>query len=654
MLDTKMDPSSFVGVIREAAKCFCGCVKQEADFVFDLENNLQKLEDQNRRLEDIKKDVEAQIEEADNNPEMQISHQLTAWLQRVETLQQKIKDIEAQGDQEIQSKCFSKRCSKDCMSSYKLGKIIAKKLKDVDELTTEGKSFGKDFKIAHKVPLRANEMPQDEVVGLDLMVDKVWNSIEAKNVGVIGLYGMGGVGKIILLKKINNEPEKRRLDFDVVMWVVVLKEPNLDNIMDNIRKQVGIDYGIWNSCSNQDDKAAKIYRVLEKKKFVLLLDDIWDTLDLKLMVGVPHPKETNFQCKMLCTTRSEDVYAKTLKLTKKMAKEYKRLPLVLIVVGSAMAGVKILEAWEHFISKLTSSSFTAPNLKMKVLSVLKFSYDRLDEVHKSCFLYCALYPKDCEILVPDLIDKWMWEKCFVKLEYLSLPMEDIPRAKYFMNLLYLINLKFLSLWGYEVMEWNIPMGVVSSLEQLKVFRLDDKTKINREGNILEELESLPDIEELCIRIRSQDSLSKLFNSIKLQSCTCSLSIQVSHATWLRHAPLLQELVILGCESMEQVIKEKEEATEDEDIVDSSLFLSLVTLELSFLPKLKSIHKATLPFPSLKSITIYDCPELKKLPLDSNSAKLKLTLIQGPENWWNNLEWDDHAAKQIFQSKFKAY
>lgn len=263
------------------------------------------------------------------------------------------------------------------MSSYKLGKHVVKMLKDVDELAIEGTSFSKEFIFSHRVPPKAIELPPDETVGLDLMFDKVWKSVEAENVGVIGIYGMGGVGKTTLLKKMNNELGKRRVDFDVVMWVVVSKEPNLDSIMDSIRKMIKINNDDWYHCSNQFEMAAKIYGVLKQKKFVLLLDDIWEKIDFKL-VGVPHPKDTNFQSKVLFTTRLENMCEKlhaqmkfkvdmlpekqalelflikvgeeTLsshpnipKLAEEMAMECKGLPLALVVVGSAMAGVKSLE-----------------------------------------------------------------------------------------------------------------------------------------------------------------------------------------------------------------------------------------------------------------------------------------------------------------------
>ncbi|XP_028771739.1 disease resistance protein SUMM2-like [Neltuma alba] len=775
----------------------------------------------------------------------------------------------------MKDKCLSKYCPKHCKSSYRLGKKAAEMLEKVDQLATEGKRFGENLKIAHTIPPEPIEMPQDEVVGLDLMFNKVWKSIEEENVGIIGLHGMGGVGKTTLLKRINNELGKRRQEFDFVMWVVVSKEPNLDSIMDNIRKLVGIGDDIWNRCGNQLEKAAKIYRVLNQKKFALLLDDMWDEMDLSL-AGVPRPGKTNCQSKVLFTTRSENVCAKmqakrtfkvealteeeatklfcmkvgedTLrsdpsipKLAEKMAKECRRLPLALIVVGSAMAGVKSVEAWEHSIKNLTSSSLTAPDLEKKVFSVLKFSYDRLDEVQKRCFLYCALYPEDCEIRVLKLIDRWMLEKFLCKdmtesvqdmyghgesiieklklsclletvkddifmlrtvkmhdmirdmalwiardqdnmkfmqrisimnnwelgkirdppnattvvlsnrsgvthledikhmkrlkvldirvtgpllgdigglvsLEYLSVFTYESFDAEFVNNLQYLTNLKLLSLDAYVK---SFPLGVLSSLQQLRVVRLFN-IEYSKERGILEELECLPSIGELCIGITSKDGLKKLLESAKLQSCIYSLQIgfsyendvmplsfaflsqmkqlrefhlvlleirreqysfvfdtgcliklrkvtisccSLTHVTWLKYAPLLQELEISKCQSMEEVIKEEEDDEDysiknnenvDSSSSSSSVFSSIVTLRLEYLPILESIQKAPLPFPSLRSITIVWCQKLNKLPLDSNSAKHKLTHIHGSQDWWDKLEWDDPAAKHKFQSKFKPY
>ncbi|KAI9107752.1 hypothetical protein K1719_021088 [Acacia pycnantha] len=792
-------------------KCLCICAKKEADYIYKLEENLESLRDKWEDLQSMKEELETIVDEAENTQGMQIAHKIKRWRGKVDNIHEEVKYIEVEGVKETQDR-LSKCCPKNCKSSHKLGKKAAAVFNKVGNLAVEGKKYSENFKIAHRRPPKPIEMPLDEVVGLDLMFNKVWKSIEKENVGIIGLYGMGGVGKTTLLKKINNELGKRRLGFNFVIWVVVSKELNLDSIMDTIRKFIRIEDDIWTQCSNQDEKSAKIYRVLKEKKFVLLLDDIWDKLDLKL-VGVPLPKDTNFQSKVLFTTRLENVCAKmqvqkkfrveiltekeaselfcmkvgeeTLnshpnipRLAEKMAKECKGLPLALIVLGSSMAGVKNVEAWEDSIKNLTSSLLTKPDLEEKVFSILKYSYDKLDEVPKQCFLYCALYPEDYEILVSDLINKWMWEKflckdmtmcvqdirrhgesvieklklscllesfdddfftyrtvkmhdmirdmalwllpkdhdnmelvkrisitndwesqksidlanvtTFVLLKEIQHQLEDIKYMKrlkvlelhvneqefvdiggltsleslsfdtlhglvgpeFWINLRSLTNLKFLSfqatLSDSYLSGLEIPLGVLSSLQQLRVFRLGKFFMSPlEEGRILEELECLPNIEELWITTQSRDSLNKLLESTKLQSCLYNLSSNCVND------PNEKPLLSLGCESMEEVIKE-EEAIKDENVDSSLVFSSLVELILQDLPILKSIHRAPLLFPSLKSVVIDNCLGLEKLPFDFNLAKRKLTLIQGQQNWWDSLKWDDPTAKHKFQSKFKSY
>ena len=68
-----------------------------------------------------------------------------------------------------------------------------------------------------------DEKPLEKTIGLDFMFAKIWKWLEDEKVGIIGLYGMGGVGKTTLLKRINNEFLKTKLGFDVVIWVVVSK-----------------------------------------------------------------------------------------------------------------------------------------------------------------------------------------------------------------------------------------------------------------------------------------------------------------------------------------------------------------------------------------------------------------------------------------------
>ena len=72
-----------------------------------------------------------------------------------------------------------------------------------------------------------NKKPMDETVGLDSMLQKVWRCIEDKSLRVIGLYGIGGVGKTTLLHRINNLFLSLSHDFVEVILVSVSKQPDL-------------------------------------------------------------------------------------------------------------------------------------------------------------------------------------------------------------------------------------------------------------------------------------------------------------------------------------------------------------------------------------------------------------------------------------------
>ncbi|XP_021829656.1 probable disease resistance protein At5g63020 [Prunus avium] len=153
-------------------------------------------------------------------------------------------------------------------------------------------------------------------------------------------------------------------------------------------------------------KAEDIFRVLKSKKFALLLDDIWERVDLA-KIGVPIPDRQNTS-KLVFKTRSEEVCSRmgahkkikveclawdrawtlfqekvgeeTLyihpdipKLAEIVAKECDGLPLALITIGRAMACKKTPQEWNHAIQVLKRSAS-------------EFSEDFL--IHKRRLIYC--------------------------------------------------------------------------------------------------------------------------------------------------------------------------------------------------------------------------------------------------------------------------
>ncbi|XAR54677.1 hypothetical protein NMG60_11029917 [Bertholletia excelsa] len=178
------------------------------------------------------------------------------------------------------SHCFRK-CSISCITRYRLSKKVQRKLKELNYLMGIGPL---DVLVANgSIPKIVEELPTRPSIGLEPVLEKVRQLLDEEDVGIIGIYGMGGVGKTTLLKCIYNQLLRMSHDFDVVIWVVVSRDVN--------------------ECLEQ--RTSNIYRVLRQKKFLLLLDDVWEGLELE-KIGIALPSSED-KCKGVFTTRSMDV-----------------------------------------------------------------------------------------------------------------------------------------------------------------------------------------------------------------------------------------------------------------------------------------------------------------------------------------------------------
>ncbi|GMN37272.1 hypothetical protein TIFTF001_006671 [Ficus carica] len=414
-----------------------------------LEENVNYLSSAMNELRNLTQDVKRRADFAEAQG-LQCTNQVKGWLESAEAVEEEVNRILRKGNEEIGNKCLGS-CPKNCWSSYKIGKAVAKKLDAVRKLAEKGQFETISDKLGRNP---VDEMPVEKTVGLDLTLLEVWRCIQSNNVGTIGLYGMGGVGKTTLLKRINNEFFGTSHDFDVVIWVVASKEASISKIQDAIYDRLEIP-DVWKS-KQVEERSIIIYRTLRGKKFVLLLDDVWKRFDL-LKVGVPVPDIHNGS-KVIFTTRSKEVCGqmeadkcirveclgrdKALDLflekvgeealdshphiphlARVVAEECKGLPLALITVGRSMASRKKLEEWERAIELLRSYPSNFSGIVDYLYHLLEFSYDSLPAgTIQTCFLYCSLFPKGSSIRKSALVDLWIGEGFLDEFD-------DIPDAR---------------------------------------------------------------------------------------------------------------------------------------------------------------------------------------------------------------------------------
>ncbi|KAJ8435010.1 LOW QUALITY PROTEIN: hypothetical protein Cgig2_013498 [Carnegiea gigantea] len=244
---------------------------------------------------------------------------------------------------------------------------------------------------------------------------------------------MGGAGKTTLLKEINNEYLTRTQDFEAVIWVTVSKDFGVDRIQYALLSRLGLSY---EETEIQEWLVSRIYNFMRRIKFLLLLDDIWQSIDLE-KVGVRAPDKKN-RCKVVFTTRSMDVCSdmdanQKFKVdflcdedswrlfcdeagmlsnsdiepyARAIVKNCEALPLAFINVGWAMANRNTEEEWKYALEVLNNAPSEFRGME-DFFVPLRFSYDNLhDSTLKMCFLYCALFPEDYPLAKEKLLLGW--------------------------------------------------------------------------------------------------------------------------------------------------------------------------------------------------------------------------------------------------------
>ncbi|XP_019084162.1 PREDICTED: probable disease resistance protein At1g15890 [Camelina sativa] len=416
----------------------CGCLFGDQNYILMMEGNLEALENTMQELEAKRDDLLRRVV-LEEDKGLQRLAQVQGWFSRVETVGSQVNDLLEARSAQTRRLCLCGYCSKNLISGCDYGKKLAKKLNEVQGLLSKG-----IFElVAAKGPApKVEEKHIQTTVGLDTIVESTWNHLMSDGRRSLGLYGMGGVGKTTLLTRTNNKFLQLMSGFDIVIWVVVSKDLQNEVIQEQILVRLGLD----KECKQKTEKerAAYIYNNLNRKKFVLLLDDLWSKVDLN-KIGVPPPTQENGS-KILLTTRSIEVckdmevdetmevkclspddawdlfqkivgdqtllksHQEITALARKVVEKCCGLPLALNVIGKAMTCKDTIQEWEHAIHVLNSSSLRFPGIEVNLFSVLKFSYDSLkDEKVKSCFLYCCLFPEDFQIEKEELIEYWICE-----------------------------------------------------------------------------------------------------------------------------------------------------------------------------------------------------------------------------------------------------
>eukprot|EP00258_Populus_trichocarpa_P021944 XP_024437963.1 putative disease resistance protein RGA3 isoform X8 [Populus trichocarpa] len=354
--------------------------------------------------------------------------------------------------QKIQCSFLGSPCF--CFNQVVRRRDIALKIKEVsekvDDIAKERAKYGFDlYKGTDELQRLTTTSFVDEssVIGRDgekrNVVSKLLaeSSHEARDVDVISLVGLGGIGKTTLAQLAFNDSEVTA-HFEKKIWVCV-SEP-----FDEIRIAKAILEQLEGRPTNLVELQSLLQGVSESitgKRLLLVLDDVWtenhgqwEQLKPSLtgcargsrilvttrkdavatMMGTDHRINIEKLSDEICRSifnhvafqeRSEDERERLTDIGDKIANKCKGLPLAAKVLGGLMQSKRTREEWERVLSSelWRLDEVDRDQVESRIFIPLLLSYYDLPSVVRRCFLYCAMFPKDFEMVKDELVKMWM-------------------------------------------------------------------------------------------------------------------------------------------------------------------------------------------------------------------------------------------------------
>ncbi|GMN64904.1 hypothetical protein TIFTF001_033973 [Ficus carica] len=381
-----------------------------------------RLKSKLKHLESREDDIRIELEYAER---LQLKRRKVVdnWLTNVANIKEQFQKV----DKDIQEKKWY---------SYGLRETV-------DELITEATELVQQSGFNEGLTLKA-----DESRGIALLANELVGHMFRKNkdviekflmddeISIIGIHGMGGVGKTTLAIHVHNQLQKH--PGISVFWITVSQSFSIRKLQNDVASKVHLDL------SNEDDeriRASVLASALERKRnLVFILDDVWQDFppnEVGIPVGVNGCKlilttrlldvcrkmdcEKEVKVKPLSDEESWELFAKGLwgdsalplhieEIAKSLVKECAGLPLGINIMARSMKGVDDICEWRNMLDNLGESRIGQDDME-KVFRVLKHSYEMLNDPKlQQCFLYCSLYPEDFEIDREMLIEYFIDER----------------------------------------------------------------------------------------------------------------------------------------------------------------------------------------------------------------------------------------------------
>ncbi|XP_061992069.1 disease resistance protein At4g27190-like [Rosa rugosa] len=401
-------------IVAKLAEYMVEPVIRQAGYIICYNKNLKKLQNQVGDLVRARISMQHAVETEERKGK-KIENGVQNWLTEVDQLTKEADDF-LKDEHHAETKCLQGFCP-NLKLRHHLSRKSTKMAQEVAELYEKKKNFDNIAYAASQEEVCVAALQDYEAFDSRTSAAKdVIKELRNSNTYMIGVYGIGGVGKTTLVKEVYKQLATggEKLFDEVVMVLDLKKNPSIDRIQKEIAEKLGLEILETETFAG---RARRINNRIKDKKSLVILDDVWENIDLG-DVGLPRMETL----KILLTSRSKVVLSSDMGTQKEfplevldkdeawslfqktagdivrnpnigtiatqVAEKCGGLPLLIVTVARSLRNSS-LQAWKDTFRRL--KRLDGKGLTEKTYSAIEWSYNHLgDEELKSLFLLCGL------------------------------------------------------------------------------------------------------------------------------------------------------------------------------------------------------------------------------------------------------------------------